>query len=66
MGILAASGQIAEEWGDDLPMLGELALDGSVRPVRGVLPIALAAKAHVITPSDFDGRLRPIALPGSS
>jgi magnesium chelatase family protein len=37
-------------------MLGELALDGSVRPVRGVLPTALAARRDgrrgIIVPSD--------------
>jgi len=56
MGILAASKQITEEWDANLPMIGELALDGSVRAVRGVLPITLAAKAMgragIIVPAD--------------
>ena len=44
LGILAASGQLP---GDCLPafeFLGELALSGGLRPVRGVLPAALAAR----------------------
>ena len=45
LGLLAASGQIAA--GKALAqceIIGELGLDGSVRPVAGVLPTALAAK----------------------
>src|SRR5690606_21880493 len=45
MGILAASGQVPENALADLECLGELALSGAVRPVRGVLPAALAARA---------------------
>lgn len=44
LGILAASGQIAAESLADLECLGELALDGSLRPVRGVLPAVVAAR----------------------
>ncbi|PUD99011.1 MAG: hypothetical protein C3L25_06425 [Candidatus Sedimenticola endophacoides] len=46
MGILAASGQIP---GGDLghyEFIGELALSGELRPVRGVLPAALACRAR--------------------
>ena len=43
LGILAASGQIhAPDIGDYL-MMGELALDGKVRPIKGALPIAIQA-----------------------
>src|SRR6218665_3852442 len=45
LGILAASGQIPAEGLEQLECLGELALSGAVRPVQGVLPAALAARA---------------------
>lgn len=44
IGILAASGQIRSEKTEQYLMMGELSLDGSLRPVRGVLPIAVKAK----------------------
>ncbi|MBI4249916.1 MAG: YifB family Mg chelatase-like AAA ATPase, partial [Elusimicrobia bacterium] len=45
LGILCASGQIkAEDRHESFCFLGELALDGRLQPVRGVLPMALAAK----------------------
>jgi magnesium chelatase family protein len=43
LGILAASGQIASELLDRYAVVGELALDGSTRPTRGALSIAIAA-----------------------
>ena len=42
LAVLAASGQI-DPPGADAAFLGEVALDGSLRPVTGVLPMALAA-----------------------
>ncbi|HEY3298840.1 MAG TPA: YifB family Mg chelatase-like AAA ATPase [Armatimonadota bacterium] len=45
VGILAASGQVSREFLDDMMIVGEVSLDGSVRSVHGVLPMALAAKA---------------------
>ncbi|GAB3485206.1 YifB family Mg chelatase-like AAA ATPase [Azotobacter salinestris] len=45
LGILAASEQLPAEALASLECLGELALSGSLRPVRGVLPAALAARA---------------------
>ena len=45
LGILAASGQVPGEALTDCECLGELALSGAVRPVQGVLPAALAARA---------------------
>ena len=45
VGMLAASGQIPAHALPNLELLGELALGGEVRPVRGVLPAALAARA---------------------
>jgi magnesium chelatase family protein len=44
LGALAASGQIRPEWLDRTLALGELSLDGSVRHVRGVLPMAALAR----------------------
>jgi magnesium chelatase family protein len=44
LGILAASMQVPTLMLDDVECLGELALSGAVRAVRGVLPAALAAR----------------------
>ena len=44
MAILAASGQISEDACKGYLMLGELALDGSLRNANGVLPVAVAAR----------------------
>jgi magnesium chelatase family protein len=41
LGILAAQGEISEEKLDDLIIMGELALDGALRPIHGTLPIAV-------------------------
>ena len=41
LGILASSGQISFSVLKDFVFLGELALNGRIRPVKGVLPIAL-------------------------
>ena len=43
--ILAADGRLGGASARDVVLAGELALDGAVRPVRGVLAIALAARA---------------------
>ncbi|MEZ4720434.1 MAG: YifB family Mg chelatase-like AAA ATPase [Flavobacteriales bacterium] len=44
MGILAASGQINGEHISKYIIMGELALDGELRPIKGVLPIAIQAR----------------------
>ena len=44
LGLLAASVQVPMLAIEDVEFLGELALSGAVRPVRGVLPAALAAR----------------------
>ncbi|MBJ7451019.1 MAG: ATP-binding protein, partial [Blastococcus sp.] len=41
--VLAAAGTVPALSIDRLVLLGELGLDGSVRPIRGVLPAVLAA-----------------------
>ncbi|HNR31884.1 MAG TPA: magnesium chelatase domain-containing protein, partial [Candidatus Hydrogenedentes bacterium] len=46
IGILAATEQLAGERLADYMLVGELALDGSVRPVAGALAMAIAAKEH--------------------
>ena len=43
MGVLCSTGQIFVENIDQYMMMGELALDGTLRPIRGALPIALLA-----------------------
>ncbi len=43
--ILAADGRLGSAPARDVALAGELALDGAVRPVRGVLAIALAVRA---------------------
>ncbi len=55
LGILAASEQIPTAALADYEFIGELALSGEVRPIRGALPAALAcatAKRHLIVPAD--------------
>jgi len=44
VGILAATGQIPQEALDRLELAGELALTGELRPVRGGLAMAIAAR----------------------
>ncbi|HWQ46293.1 MAG TPA: YifB family Mg chelatase-like AAA ATPase [Longilinea sp.] len=44
LGILAASGQVPLQSLDECLVIGELSLDGSVRHVRGVLPMAAVAR----------------------
>ena len=44
LGILVASGQLPENCTDDLEFIGELALDGQLRPVTGILSIAIACQ----------------------
>lgn len=48
VGILAATGQVDAEFVKDCVIVGELSLDGTVRNVSGVLPIALNAREQKI------------------
>jgi magnesium chelatase family protein len=55
LGILAASEQIPEEVLSQYEFLGELALSGELRPVKGVIPAALSAShmsRSLIVPRD--------------
>ncbi|MFN6946265.1 MAG: YifB family Mg chelatase-like AAA ATPase [Cytophagaceae bacterium] len=44
LGILAASDQMCGEGMEDYVIMGELALDGKLRPIKGVLPIAIETR----------------------
>lgn len=44
VGVLAADEKITKELLDSFLIMGELSLDGSLQPVRGILPIALRAR----------------------
>ena len=44
LGMIAAAQEIEEELFDDFSFVGELALNGAVRAVKGVLPVALEAR----------------------
>jgi magnesium chelatase family protein len=46
IGLLAADGTVPHDSLHAVLWVGELALNGAVRPVAGVLPMVLAAKAH--------------------
>ncbi|MFC1593915.1 YifB family Mg chelatase-like AAA ATPase [Candidatus Omnitrophota bacterium] len=54
--VLAASDQIKKDAAHEYILVGELALDGTVRPIKGMLPIALAIGAagfsKLIVPKD--------------
>ena len=56
IGILAASEQIKTDTLHDYVIMGELALDGFIRPIKGVLPIAIKAKEEgfkgIIVPAE--------------
>ncbi|HEX5273476.1 MAG TPA: YifB family Mg chelatase-like AAA ATPase [Gemmataceae bacterium] len=47
LGLLVATGQLLPEQLKDFATVGELALDGSVRPVKGALSMAMAAAGKV-------------------
>src|SRR5205814_9659934 len=48
VGLLVATGQLLPEQLKDYATAGELALDGSVRPVKGALSIAMSAAGQKI------------------
>lgn len=45
VGILAATGKVSMEGLNNVMMVGELSLDGSLQPICGALPIAIRARA---------------------
>src|SRR5260221_11525787 len=56
VGMVAASEQLVTDQLENFVMAGELALDGAIRPIRGMLPIALRArsdsKTGVLVPTE--------------
>src|SRR5690554_2556918 len=52
--ILAASGQIKDEIFSKYVLMGELSLDGTLQPIKGVLPIAINARKE-----GFEGLILP-------
>jgi magnesium chelatase family protein len=46
LGLLAATGSLVHRESPDTLVVGELSLDGGINGVRGVLPVAIAAKHH--------------------
>jgi magnesium chelatase family protein len=49
LGVLATTGQLAPQTLEDTLVLGELSLDGGINSIRGVLPIAVAARRLGLT-----------------
>ena len=49
VGLLVATGQLSGENLEGAILVGELSLDGGVRPVTGALPIAIGARERKIT-----------------
>ena len=56
VGLLTATGLVPLERSSRFLMMGELSLDGCIKPVRGVLPVAAAARRW-----DLEGLLLPAA-----
>jgi magnesium chelatase family protein len=44
IGVLAANGNIKSDTFEGFVIMGELALDGAIRPIKGALPIAMQAR----------------------
>ena len=58
LGLLVASGQLTSDKLDRYAVVGELALGGATRPIRGALSMAQAARR--------DGRCRGLVLPAAN
>ncbi len=54
LAVLSASGQITTDKLEQYIIMGELTLDGTLRPIRGVLPIAIQARSE-----NFKGFILP-------
>jgi magnesium chelatase family protein len=61
VGILAASGELDSSQLDAYVIMGELSLDGSLRPIRGALPIAIQTRQD-----GFKGLILPAANAGEA
>jgi magnesium chelatase family protein len=63
LGTLIGSGQVASEMLDKYAVVGELALDGTTRPTKGALSMAMAAAELA---KNGDKRLRGLIVPTES
>ena len=61
LGLLAASGVVPTEKAKCFLYVGELSLSGDLRPIRGVLPIAMLAARH-----KYDGIILPAGNSGEA
>jgi len=61
VGILAGSGQLQSDVFDRYAVVGELALDGSTRPIKGALSMAMAVAAEAVATKQIRGRIVPSA-----
>lgn len=56
VGILAVLSQVTDEMLSETMFAGELSLDGSIKPVKGILPMAICARKHslrrIVVPRD--------------
>lgn len=53
--VLAATGQVDMDMLDKFAILGELSMDGSIRPIKGALPISVGVR---------DNKMQGVILPG--
>ncbi len=71
LAVLSASGQVPSDgWPARYCFVGELALDGRLRPVPGVLSMAMRAKAEgfsaIVVPEENAAEARSVGLPALS
>ncbi|MFM7206856.1 MAG: YifB family Mg chelatase-like AAA ATPase [Planctomycetaceae bacterium] len=66
LGILAGSGQVSTERLADYAVVGELSLEGSTRPARGALSIAMAAARQRRDQAAGERPLRGVVVPAAS
>lgn len=53
VGILAAHGKVSDTMLSDYMMIGELGLDGKLKPVSGALPVAIRARKEKFKGGDY-------------
>lgn len=66
LGILAGSGQFSSDRLLDYAVVGELSLEGTTRPTRGALSIAMAAARQRREQSDGERPLKGVVVPAAS
>ncbi len=66
LGILAGSGQFSSERFLEYAVVGELSLEGSTRPAKGALSIAIAAAREARRSTRGGRRLRGVVVPAAS